>query len=81
MQDLNGQDDREDSRELNVVEERQLLSRYGIWLLVGQCAPDENTPDVSDLLMTHEFIYYTYMNCCLCNYSLLFDELKKKTLL
>lgn len=52
MQDLNGQDDREDSRELNVVEERQLLSRYGIWLLVGQCAPDENTPDVSDLLMT-----------------------------
>lgn len=47
--ELNGQDDREDSREMNVVEERQLLSRYGIWLLVGQCAPDENTPDVSDL--------------------------------
>ena len=47
QESLNGQDDREDSREMNVVEERQLLSRYGIWLLVGLCAPNENTPDVS----------------------------------
>ncbi|XP_065166264.1 protein unc-79 homolog isoform X3 [Atheta coriaria] len=26
------------------AEERQLLGRYGIWLLVGRCTPDENTP-------------------------------------
>ncbi|KAF7267135.1 hypothetical protein GWI33_019628 [Rhynchophorus ferrugineus] len=25
------------------VEERQLLGRYGVWLLVGRCSPDENT--------------------------------------
>nr|XP_023011875.1 protein unc-79 homolog isoform X2 [Leptinotarsa decemlineata] len=26
------------------VEERQLLGRYGVWLLVGRCTPSENTP-------------------------------------
>ncbi|KAK4872146.1 hypothetical protein RN001_016270 [Aquatica leii] len=26
------------------VEERQLLGRYGVWLLVGRCTPAENTP-------------------------------------
>ncbi|XP_068085270.1 protein unc-79 homolog [Anabrus simplex] len=26
------------------LEERQLLGRYGIWLLVGLCTPNENTP-------------------------------------
>ncbi|KAF5283433.1 hypothetical protein FQA39_LY04809 [Lamprigera yunnana] len=26
------------------VEERQLLGRYGVWLLVGRCTPTENTP-------------------------------------
>lgn len=26
------------------VEERQLLGRYGVWLLVGRCTPVENTP-------------------------------------
>lgn len=26
------------------IEERQLLGRYGVWLLVGRCTPDENTP-------------------------------------
>uniref|UniRef100_A0AAR5PWG4 Protein unc-79 homolog n=1 Tax=Dendroctonus ponderosae TaxID=77166 RepID=A0AAR5PWG4_DENPD len=25
------------------IEERQLLGRYGVWLLVGRCNPDENT--------------------------------------
>ncbi|XP_060537394.1 protein unc-79 homolog isoform X2 [Cylas formicarius] len=25
------------------VEERQLLGRYGVWLLVGRCSPDEKT--------------------------------------
>lgn len=27
------------------IEERQLLGRYGVWLLVGRCTPDEKTPD------------------------------------
>lgn len=26
------------------VEERQLLGRYGVWLLVGRCTPIDNTP-------------------------------------
>lgn len=27
------------------IEERQLLGRYGVWLLVGRCTPSENTSD------------------------------------
>lgn len=26
------------------MEERQLLGRYGVWLLVGLCTPNEDTP-------------------------------------
>lgn len=26
------------------AEDRQLLGRYGVWLLVGRCTPNENTP-------------------------------------
>lgn len=26
------------------IEERQLLGRYGVWLLVGRCSPSEDTP-------------------------------------
>lgn len=43
----NGQEDGEESRETTIVEERQLLSKYGIWLLVGLCTPNEHTPDAS----------------------------------
>lgn len=28
------------------IEERQLLGRYGVWLLVGRCTPTEKTPTV-----------------------------------
>lgn len=27
------------------MEERQMLGRYGVWLLVGRCTPVEKTPD------------------------------------
>lgn len=27
------------------IEERQLLGRYGVWLLVGRCNPTESTPE------------------------------------
>lgn len=27
------------------IEERQLLGRYGVWLLVGRCTPNETTSD------------------------------------
>lgn len=27
------------------IEERQLLGRYGVWLLVGRCSPTEKTPE------------------------------------
>lgn len=37
--------------ETSVVEERQLLSKYGIWLLVGLCTPDEHTPHASTLFI------------------------------
>lgn len=28
----------------STLEERQLLGRYGVWLLVGLCTPKEDTP-------------------------------------
>ncbi|XP_035227755.1 protein unc-79 homolog isoform X3 [Stegodyphus dumicola] len=60
---LNGQED-EDSREMRVVEERQLLSRYGIWLLVGLCTPNENTPDESlGRLLSMLFQWFSYTAC------------------
>lgn len=34
----------EESLECLAQEERQLLSRYGVWLLVGLCTPEDNTP-------------------------------------
>lgn len=27
------------------LEERQLLGRYGVWLLVGLCTPNQDTPN------------------------------------
>ncbi len=31
------------------ADERRMLSRYGIWLLAGLCAPDEETPKVDQI--------------------------------
>ncbi|XP_054711004.1 protein unc-79 homolog [Uloborus diversus] len=64
QESLNGQDDREESHEMTVVEERQLLSRYGIWLLVGLCTPNENTPDESlGRLLSMLFQWFHYTAC------------------
>lgn len=32
------------SQDILSLEERQLLGRYGIWLLVGRCTPTTDTP-------------------------------------
>ncbi|GFT07465.1 protein unc-79 homolog [Nephila pilipes] len=60
----NGQDDGEESRETTIVEERQLLSKYGIWLLVGLCTPNEHTPDESlGRLLSMLFQWFHYTAC------------------
>ncbi|GFV14035.1 protein unc-79 homolog [Trichonephila clavipes] len=63
----NGQDDAEESRETTIVEERQLLSKYGIWLLVGLCTPNEHTPDyvhgwLMEVIKTH---FDVFVSCLL----------------
>lgn len=32
---------------VEMVDERRMLSRYGIWMLVGLCTPNDETPVVS----------------------------------
>ncbi|XP_044257463.1 protein unc-79 homolog isoform X1 [Tribolium madens] len=65
------------------VEERQLLGRYGVWLLVGRCTPTDNTPnEVLGRLLAMLFHWFhmtaysydgkaTYFQS-LCNYYLAF---------
>nr|XP_042898256.1 protein unc-79 homolog isoform X2 [Parasteatoda tepidariorum] len=60
----NGSDDREENSEMSVVREKQLLSRYGIWLMVGLCSPTENTPDESlGRLLSILFQWFHYTAC------------------
>lgn len=41
------------------VEERQLLGRYGVWLLVGLCTPTQNTPvDILGRLISMLFHWF-----------------------
>ncbi|KAK5639447.1 hypothetical protein RI129_011939 [Pyrocoelia pectoralis] len=41
------------------IEERQLLGRYGVWLLVGRCTPTENTPiDVMGRILAMLFHWF-----------------------
>lgn len=45
--------DEEDDEETEDVDDRKLLSRYGIWLMVELCTPQEEIPIVSeDYLLT-----------------------------
>ncbi|XP_022658130.1 protein unc-79 homolog isoform X4 [Varroa destructor] len=54
----------EESSERLAQEERQLLSRYGIWLLVGLCTPDEKTPpDTLGRLLGMLFQWFHYTAC------------------
>ena len=51
-----------DDNQETTIEERQLLSRYGVWLLVGLCAPNENTPEPTlgrMLSMLCQWFHYT----------------------
>ncbi|GIX95632.1 protein unc-79 homolog [Caerostris extrusa] len=66
----NGQEDGEESREATIVEERQLLSKYGIWLLVGLCTPNEHTPDESlGRLLSMLFQWFHYTACLPDDYA------------
>lgn len=47
--------DEDEDDELFKLEERRLLSRYGIWLMVGLCTPIQETPNVR-LNILHYFI-------------------------
>lgn len=41
------------------AEDRQLLGRYGVWLLVGRCTPDEDTPiDIMGRLIAMLFHWF-----------------------
>ncbi|XP_031336357.1 protein unc-79 homolog [Photinus pyralis] len=41
------------------IEERQLLGRYGVWLLVGRCTPTESTPiDVMGRILAMLFHWF-----------------------
>lgn len=41
------------------IEERQLLGRYGVWLLVGRCTPTDNTSvEVLGRLLTMIFHWF-----------------------
>lgn len=41
------------------VEDRQLLGRYGVWLMVGRCTPDESTPiDIMGRLIAMLFHWF-----------------------
>ncbi|XP_028968019.1 protein unc-79 homolog [Galendromus occidentalis] len=54
----------EESSERLAQEERQLLSRYGIWLLVGLCTPEDKTPpDALGRLLGMLFQWFHYTAC------------------
>jgi hypothetical protein len=41
------------------LEERQLLGRYGVWLLVGLCTPHEDTPaEILGRLLSMLFLWF-----------------------
>lgn len=51
-----------DDNQETTIEERQLLSRYGVWLLVGLCAPNQSTPEAllgRMLSMLCQWFHYT----------------------
>ncbi|KAG8194067.1 hypothetical protein JTE90_003015 [Oedothorax gibbosus] len=53
-----------DGEETSAVEERQLLSKYGVWLMVGLCTPDEHTPHESlGRLLSMLFQWFHYTAC------------------
>ncbi|KAG0428209.1 hypothetical protein HPB47_024799 [Ixodes persulcatus] len=54
----------EESLECMAQEERQLLSRYGVWLLVGLCTPEDNTPqETLGRLLGMLFQWFHYTAC------------------
>lgn len=54
----------EENPEGSTLEERQLLSRYGVWLMVGMCCPDETTPeDVLGRMLSMLCQWFHYTAC------------------
>ncbi|RZB38818.1 unc-79 -like [Asbolus verrucosus] len=59
------------------VEERQLLGRYGVWLLVGRCTPTDNTPTEVDTLASRTSHLKDGLNrlFCLVPYEVITQEI------
>ncbi|XP_076339617.1 UNC-79 domain-containing protein isoform X3 [Tachypleus tridentatus] len=56
--------EKDDSMEFLALEERQLLSRYGIWLLKGLCTPTDDTPvETLGRLLSVLFQWFHYTAC------------------
>lgn len=54
------------------LEERQLLGRYGVWLLVGLCTPNEDTPvEILGRLLSMLFHWFHVTAYC-------FDGIEKR---
>ena len=54
----------DDSQETMALEERQLLSRYGVWLITGLCAPNDKTPE--DVLGRLLAMLFQWFHCTAC---------------
>ncbi|XP_067119858.1 protein unc-79 homolog isoform X2 [Centruroides vittatus] len=56
--------DDDDDDGITSLEERQLLSQFGIWLLVGLCGPNEDTPiETLGRLLSMLFQWFHYTAC------------------
>lgn len=56
--------DDDDDDGITSLEERQLLSQFGIWLLVGLCVPNEDTPiETLGRLLSMLFQWFHYTAC------------------
>lgn len=54
----------DDSIETMALEERQLLSRYGVWLITGLCIPSEDTKtEILGRLLSMLFQWFHYTAC------------------
>ncbi|RWS30132.1 protein unc-79-like protein [Leptotrombidium deliense] len=54
----------DESNENMALEERQLLSRYGVWLMTSLCTPNDNTPEETlGRLLSMLFQWFHYTAC------------------
>lgn len=54
----------DESNECMALEERQLMSRYGVWLITSLCLPDDETPD--EVLGRLLAMLFQWFHCTAC---------------